>query len=90
MAIFLLIYYFLKNILLIFTGHSEAEREGETERKIFCPLIQSPSKRNGRCYADPKPEVSSGSPTRAQGSKALGLLSQATSRELDGKWGCWD
>ena len=43
--------------------------------------------------ADPKPGDSSGSPTRVQGPKALGctrLLSRATGRELEGKWGCRD
>ena len=56
-------------------------------------MIHSPSERNGRCYADPKPGASSGSPMRVQGPKALGrprLLSRATGRELEGKQGCWD
>ena len=60
------------------------------DRKIFRLMIHSPSERNGRCYAGPKPGASSGSLTQVQGPKALGhpgLLSQATSRELDGKQG---
>ena len=66
---------------------------GETERQIFRPMIHSPSGRNGRYYADPKPGASSGSPMWVQVPKALGrprLLSQATGRELEGKRGCWD
>ena len=30
-------------------------REEKRQRKIFCPMIHSPSERNGRCYADRKP-----------------------------------
>ena len=65
-------------------------QRGETEKKIFCPMIHSPSERNGQCHADLKPGASSGSPTQVQGPKALGhprLLSRATGRELDGKTG---
>ena len=66
---------------------------GETERKILCLMIHSLSELNGRCCADLKPGASSWTPTRVQGPKALGcpiLLSRATSRELEGKQGCWD
>ena len=75
-----------------FIGKADIQR-GETERKIFRPMIHSPSERNSRYYADPKPGASSGSPTPVQGLKAFGrprLLSQATGRELEGKRGCWD
>ena len=66
---------------------------GETERKIFRPMIHSPSEHNGLYYANPKPGASSRSPTWVQGPKALGhprLPSRATGRELDGKRGCRD
>ena len=56
-------------------------------------MIHSPSERNSRYYAGPKPGASSGSPTQVQGPKALGwpqLLSWATGRELEGKLGCRD
>ena len=68
-------------------------QRGETERKIFQPMIHFPSELNGQCYANLKPGASSGSPTRVQGPKALGhprLLSRATGRELEGKRGCQD
>ena len=52
----LFFYYF-------FIGKADIQR-GETEKKIFCLMIHSPSDRNGRCYADLKPGASSGSPTR--------------------------
>ena len=80
---------FFFKIYFIFIGKADIQRE-ETEKKIFRPMIHSPSERKGRCYADPMPEASSGSPKRVQGPKALGrptLLSWATGRELDGKWG---
>ena len=44
-------------------------------------------------WANLKPGASSGSPTWVQGPKTLGLpwlFSQATGRELDGRWSCWD
>ena len=63
---FLKIYFYY-----FFIGKADIQR-GETERKIFRPIIHSPSERNGRCYADPKPGASSGSPMRVQGPKALG------------------
>ena len=78
--------------IILFIGKADIQR-GETERKIFRPMIHSPSERNGRCHAGPKLGVSFGSPTRVQGPKALGhprLLSQSTGRELEGKRGCWD
>ena len=84
---FLKIYFYY-----FFIGKADIQR-GDTERKIFRPMIHSPSEHNDRYYAGPKPGASSGSPTRVQGPKAAGhprLLSQATSRELDGKQGCWD
>ena len=50
-------------------------------------MIHSPSERNGQCYVGLKPGASSRYPMWMQGSKALGLglLSQATGRELEGK-----
>ena len=83
-SFFLKIYFYY-----FFIGKADIQR-GETERKIFHPMIHSPSERNSRYYADPKPGASSRSLTQVQGHKALGhpgLLSQARSRELDGKQG---
>ena len=54
-----------------FIGKADIQR-GDTERKIFHPMTHSPSERNGRYYADPKPGASSGSPTWVQVPKALG------------------
>ena len=85
--------FFLRVIFYyFFIGKADIQR-GETERKIFCPMIHSPSERKGRYYADQKPGASSGSPTRVQGPKALNspqLPFWATSRELEGKRGCRD
>ena len=89
---FVIAFFFKDLFLLFFIGKADIQR-GETERKIFGLMIHSPSERNGRCYSDPKPGASSGSPTQVQGPKALGrpcLLSQATGRELEGKRGCRD
>ena len=79
----------------LFIGKSDMQRGGETERKIFHPMIHSPVERNCRCFADPVPSSRnySGYPTQVQDPNALGcppLLSQATSRELDGKWSWQD
>ena len=86
--IFFKIYFYL----FFFIGKAGIQR-AETERKIFRLMIHSPSERNGRSYANPKPGASSRSPTQVQVPKALGrprLLSQATGRELEGKRGCRD
>ena len=42
-------------LLLLFIVKSHIQRGGETERKIFHPMIYSLSECNSRCYADPKP-----------------------------------
>ena len=84
---FLKIYFYY-----YFFGKADIQR-GETERKIFRPMIHSPMSAMGRYYADPKPGASSGSPTWVRGPKNLDcprLLSQATGRELEGKRGRWD
>ena len=84
--------FFFKDLFLLFFIGKDIQR-GETERKIFRPMIHSQNERNGRCYSYPKPGASSGSPTQVQGPKALGhpqLLSQATGRDLEGKRGCRD
>ena len=89
--IYLQVQFFLK-IYFIFIGNVDIQK-GETERKIFPPMIHSPSECNGRCYANSKPGASSSSPMWVQGPKALGharLLSRAPGNELDGKWRCWD
>ena len=58
------LFFFFRFIFIIFCiGKGDIQR-GETERKIFRPMIHSPSERNGRYYADLKPGASSGSPTR--------------------------
>ena len=78
----------LSVFFIIIIGKVDIQRE-ERERKIFSPMIHSPSEHNGRYCANPKPGASSRSPTRVEGPKVLGrprLLSQAASRELDGKW----
>ena len=84
---------FLKILfLLFFIGKADIQR-GETERKIFHPMIHSTSEHNDPYYAGPKPGDSPGSPTRVQVPKALGrprLLSRATGRELEGKRDCRD
>ena len=85
-------FFFKIYFYYVFIGKADIQR-GETERKIFHPMIHSPSERNSQCYAGPKPGASSGSPTQVQGPKALGrpqLLSPATGRELEGKRGCRD
>ena len=41
--------------LFIFITKSDIQRGGKTKRKIFRPMIQSPSERNGRCCANLKP-----------------------------------
>ena len=86
-------FFFFKDLfLLIFIGKADIQR-GDTERKIFRPMIHSPSERNGQYYAHPQSGASSRSPTQVQGPKALGcprLLSRATGRELEGKRGCRD
>ena len=46
------IYLFLK--IYLFTGKSDIQRGGETEKKIFHLMIHSPSECNSRWYADPK------------------------------------
>ena len=52
----------------ILIGKAGIQR-GETERKIFRPMIHSPSERNCGCYASvkPKPGASSRSPTWVRG-----------------------
>ena len=41
--------------MFIFIGKSDIQRGGETERKIFHPMIHFPSKCNGQCCTDPEP-----------------------------------
>ena len=65
-----------------FIGKADIQR-GETERKVFRPMIHSPSERNGRYYANPKP--GSRNFFWVSHMEALGrprLLSQAITREL--------
>ena len=88
------IYLFILKIYFYYfvIGKADIQR-GETERKIFRPMIHSPSERNGPILCDLKPGDSSGSPMRVQGPKALGhprLPSRATGRELEGKQGYRD
>ena len=62
-------------IFLLFFSIGKVDiQRGETERKIFHPIIHSPSERNGRCYADPKPGPSSRSPTRCRVPKLWAVL----------------
>ena len=67
------------------------QRGGETERKIFCPTIHSvlAARDRAELIQSEEPGASSGSPTWMQDPMVLGhpqLLSQAISRELEGKW----
>ena len=63
--------------LLIFIGKADTQR-GETERKIFCSLIQSPSDCKGLCGADPKPGSQSHCISHmGAGSQGFGLSSNA-------------
>ena len=43
------IYFFFKRFIY-FYGKADIQRGGETERKIFHPMIHSQSELNGRCY----------------------------------------
>ena len=47
--------YFFK--IYLFIGKSDIQRGGETERKIFHPMIHSPSERKCRCCANLNPAV---------------------------------
>ena len=75
----------------LFLLDSQIYRGGEeTEKKIFHPMIHSPSTAvaGGEPIQSQEPGVSSGSSTQVYGPKALvcpWLLSQATSKELDEK-----
>ena len=43
------------DFFIIFIGKSGIQRGGETERKIFRPIIHSASEHNGRCCANLEP-----------------------------------
>ena len=78
--------------LFIFIAKSDKQRAGDTERKTFHPT-QVTAMAGAVLIQSQDPGSSSGYPTRVQGPRALGhpgLLFQLTSRELNGKWSCWD
>ena len=68
----------------------ERRRDGEEDLQSDVLLLKRPQQTGAEPIRSQEPRASLGSPTRVQGPKALGrppLLSQATSRELDGKHG---
>ena len=78
--------FFLKIYFYYFcVGKADAQR-GETKRKIFHPMIHSPSESNGRCYTDPKPGASSGSPTRGCRIPKLWAVLDCFPRPQAGSW----
>ena len=73
----------------------ELEREVETEREVFHPLVHSPDDRNGWSCADLKPGARSFFWISHVGVRAQGLGPSSTtfpghSRELDWKRSSWD
>ena len=69
-------FFFLKiYFYYFFIGKTDIQRR-ETEKKIFCPMIHSPSERNGRCYADQSRSLFRVSHVGA-GSQSLGPSSTA-------------
>ena len=63
-------FVFFFKIYFIFIGKADIQR-GETERKIFHPIIHSPGDCIGRYYGGPKPGASSESPIVFKGPARL-------------------
>ena len=83
------------DLCFIFIPKSDIQRGRETKRKILQPMIYPRGGHNGWSRVKLKPGARCLFQVyhEGAGSQALGhpqLLSQVTSREMDGMWGCRD
>ena len=84
--------YVLKAYLFLLERQAYREKERQIKRSVRWFIPQVDTMAGAQLIWSQEPGASFRSPMWVQGPKALGhrLLSQATSRELEGKWSSWN